>query len=246
MYLKTYIFLSFGFGILFLALLLAAVVVLGMAVSRWKQPSRSRRLKISCGLFAVAAVALAVPQILFKFVDTSPQELTAEDYRAVREEMRNTIDEASHVDTGDFAPNFSIDVDDGTSFTLSECSGSVVLINFFRTDCGPCNLELPVLQEIWEKYGGRDDFRIIAISRGETMEAVETYKRTHGLTLPVAIDENSSIYEQYASHSIPRTYLVARDGTIGFQSKGFMRNDKYDGDSKQIRREVANALVEDQ
>lgn len=184
-----------------------------------------------------------MPQTLSMFVDIIPRELTAENYETLRKEMRDRVAQSSHVDTGEFAPDFAIKLEDGTSFELSEHRGSVVLINFFRTDCGPCNQELPVLQEIWDKYGEREDFRMVAINRGETSEAVAIFKNTRNLTLPFAVDEDRSIYNQYALENIPRTYLVARDGTIRFQSVGFMQDDMYDGDSEEIRREVANALA---
>ncbi|TWT87362.1 Thiol-disulfide oxidoreductase ResA [Pseudobythopirellula maris] len=245
MHLQTYIVASYCLLVVFSCLLLAAVALLGTAAFEWKTPLRNRRLKTSCGLFLAALVVLALPRVLFAFVEFS-QGMTKEMYEKNRTEMDSRASETSHVGLGEFAPDFSIEVDDGTSFTLSGHRGSVVLVNFFRTDCGPCNLEFPVLQEIWEKHGSRDDFGMIAISRGETMEAVTSFKSANKLTLPTAVDDNSSIYDQYAPAHIPRTYLVSRDGTIGFQTMGFMSDYKYDGDSEQLRTTVANALAKGQ
>jgi len=239
---ETYHTVASGLLAIFVVTLLAAFVSFTLAIVVWRKPNRNRRLLVSFGLLVIASVAISVPQVVFKFVHF-PTELTSENYESVRNQMDTETSVASRIMLSETAPSFSVTTDSGSSFVLSKCRGSVVLINFFRTDCGPCNLEMPVLQEIWKEYCEREDFRVIAISRGETMDAIHSFKSAHRLTFPLATDPDSSVYGLYASKGIPRTYLVARDGTLLFQSLGFMRSADYDGDEEQIREMVTKALA---
>jgi len=43
--------------------------------------------------------------------------------------------------------------------------------------------------------------------------------------LPMGGDVDRSIYKQYADHTIPRNFVVDRDGTVIFQSIGFEKPD---------------------
>lgn len=236
-------YLTIAWGLLAVTVigLIAALVFLFMAIASWRQPNRKRCLLTSCGFFSLAAIAIATPQFVFKFVHF-PTELTAENYEAIRDQMDAEVSTASNIMPGEIAPPFSVTIDAGLPFVLAKCKGSIVLINFFRTDCGPCNLEMPTLQKIWEEHRDRGDFRMIAISRGESRDEIASYKAVHKLTFPFAADADSSVYGLYASEGIPRTYLVDREGTLLFQSLGFMQSGEYDGDEEQIREMVANAL----
>lgn len=220
---------------------LAALASLASAVAGWRTPYRNRRILLSCGLFILAGLVIPAAKVLFTYVEF-PTELTSENYAAIREQMDGKASVKSRILPGEIAPSFSLTTDEGTPFVLSKYKGSVVLITFFRTDCGPCNAEMPALQKIWEAYSKRENFNMIAISRGESMESIALFKAAHKVTFPLAADLDSSVYGLFASEGIPRTYLVARDGTLLFQSLGFMRSDNYVGDEEQIREEVANAL----
>lgn len=122
---------------------------------------------------------------------------------------------------GNPAPDFSLKTLDGTPLQLSEQRGNVVLLNFFATWCGPCQAELPHLQRIWMEFRTNRTFRMLVIGREETAEKVSAFQAKHGFTFPLAADPNGSVFRQFASERIPRTYLIARDGTILFQCTGY-------------------------
>lgn len=85
----------------------------------------------------------------------------------------------------------------------------------------PSKQELPLLQGIWNDFGGRTNFAMFVIGREESDETVHSFKSKEGFTFPMASDPNRSIYGKFASQRIPRTYLISRDGTILYQSTGF-------------------------
>ena len=50
------------------------------------------------------------------------------------------------------APDFTLKSLNDSSYTLSKMAGKVVLINFWATWCGPCRMEIPEFNELYENY----------------------------------------------------------------------------------------------
>src|SRR5262245_8100971 len=47
------------------------------------------------------------------------------------------------------APNFTLTTPSGTSLSLAELRGKVVLLNFWATWCGPCRKEMPAIEALY-------------------------------------------------------------------------------------------------
>ena len=127
-------------------------------------------------------------------------------------------------------PDITITPLEGPAIALADLRGRVVLLNFFATWCGPCKLELPDLQKLWDEFHDNDEFRLFIIGRGESAETVQAFKDKHGFTFPMATDLDRSAFDRFATESIPRTYLIARDGKIVYQHTG------YDFEKKERRK----------
>jgi peroxiredoxin len=119
------------------------------------------------------------------------------------------------------APDFELTSIEGTPFHTVELRGQVIVLNFFATWCGPCEMELPHLQAIWNEFRNDGDFRMLVVGREETDDSVKAFQREHGFTFPMASDQDTSIFNKFASQSIPRTYLISRQGTIIYQCTGY-------------------------
>ena len=50
------------------------------------------------------------------------------------------------------APDFTLRTADGRNLRLHEQRGRVVLMNFWATWCGPCRQEMPLLNQLHQKY----------------------------------------------------------------------------------------------
>ena len=136
---------------------------------------------------------------------------------------RQGEDVSALVKVGDVPPDFNVTTDDGTEVTLQELQGKVVLVTFFATYCPACKEELPHIEKLWAKHGDHEEFVLLVIGRQATDKAVAEYKQEHGYSFPVAADPEREIYEQFATKSIPREFVIDRNGKVIFQSTGFSK-----------------------
>ena len=131
------------------------------------------------------------------------------------------------VKAGDKAPDFTVEMFDGTKTSLAELKGKVVLLNFWATWCPPCRQELTHVQkDIIDRFKGNEDFVFLPVSRGETRETVAAFREKMGYTFPMGLDPEQKIYRLYASNYIPRNFLIGKDGkvisaTIGYEAPEF-------------------------
>ena len=113
---------------------------------------------------------------------------------------------------GDEYRDFTVTQTDGTEFTLSDHEGSVILLNFWATWCGPCVREMPAFPMLLEKYG--EELTLLAVNAGEAEKTVKSFLEKNGYEFPVASDPDNEINSLYPSEGIPYTVLIGRDGKI--------------------------------
>ena len=121
------------------------------------------------------------------------------------------------VKVGDMAPDFSLPMTDGTTFTLSEQRGKVVMLQFTASWCGVCRKEMPHIEsEIWQRHKDNPQFVLVGVDREETKEVVDAYTQKVGTTYPMALDTTANAFASYAlrQSGITRNVLIDRDGKI--------------------------------
>lgn len=121
------------------------------------------------------------------------------------------------------APDFTGELIDGTSITLSELQGKPVIINFWATWCGPCVKEMPAFERLKDDFG--DKIGIIAVNCGDDARTVKDFMEENGYTFPVVLDEEYSISMLYPTNSIPYTVVVDAEGRVTHISTGALDAD---------------------
>lgn len=97
---------------------------------------------------------------------------------------------------------------------LSDYRGKILLLNAWATWCGPCINEMPDLNKVQEKLGGRD-FQVLPVSMDRNGPAtVDLFYREHNLKhLPILMDYRSQIATKLRPAGLPFTLLIDHDGT---------------------------------
>ncbi|MDE7078258.1 MAG: TlpA family protein disulfide reductase [Alistipes sp.] len=141
--------------------------------------------------------------------------------RTSRKAADAEADASALVKAGDMAPDFTVEMFDGSRLTLSDLRGKVVLLNFWATWCPPCRQELARVQtDVLDRFVG-EDFFFLPVARGENRETVGAFRQKQGYLFPMGLDPEQSIYGRYASNYIPRNFLIGRDGRIVLASVGY-------------------------
>lgn len=122
------------------------------------------------------------------------------------------------------APDFTVALPDGSTFTLSEQKGKVVFINFWATWCPYCVKEMPDMQTLYEKYGG-DDFEMIAVSSGEKDSTISDFISAKGYTYLIGHDTDGTVASTYGVQSIPATVIVDTEGNVTYAGVGMLDYD---------------------
>jgi peroxiredoxin len=122
---------------------------------------------------------------------------------------------------GSEAPDFQLRDLDGRTVALSEFRGRPVVLNFWASWCGPCQMEMPVFQEVFTdemwKAGG---LVILAVNLGESPELVQEFVEYYGLTFPVLLDSSAEVGMMYNAAVLPTTYFIDNDGIIRSIKRG--------------------------
>ncbi|HEX9742424.1 MAG TPA: TlpA disulfide reductase family protein [Nitrospiraceae bacterium] len=143
------------------------------------------------------------------------------------------------VKVGDPAPNFQLYDLNGDPVMLSEYRGSIVLLNFWATWCGPCLVEMPSMEVLYKAFD-RKDFEILAISTdAQGVVVTRPFKNELGLTFPILHDSDYRVGLAYGARSLPMTFLVDRKGVIIHRIFG--ARDWESPEAKEIMRAALNA-----
>ncbi len=111
------------------------------------------------------------------------------------------------------APAFVVQNLAGGKLSLAQMKGSVVLVNFWATWCGPCVSELPELNAISKEFGPRG-LKMVGISVDDSDKIVRNFLKGTKIAYPVAMATESTLASFSKRSAIPQTYLIDRKGVI--------------------------------
>lgn len=111
------------------------------------------------------------------------------------------------------APDFMLKTLDGELFQLSDHLGETpIVLNYWATWCGPCQRELPALQDAAEHWDGKVLF--LGVDQGEAPATVQKYVDELGLTFTIPMDTEQDAASRYNVHGLPTTFFIDREGKI--------------------------------
>jgi thiol-disulfide isomerase/thioredoxin len=129
-------------------------------------------------------------------------------------------------DTGKPAAPLTATLFDGSTFSLEQQKGHVVLVNYWASWCGPCKQELPVFARYYQAHHG-EGFELLAINVDDpdTLDAARTMAKSFPFPVTRAVDIKTDAYARSCQPSkgimslfsicrLPHTYLIDRNGVV--------------------------------
>jgi len=122
---------------------------------------------------------------------------------------------------------------------IANLRGKVVLVNFWTYGCVNCVNALPHVIALYDKYKARG-LVVVGVHSPEfpferSAGNVQAALKRHGITYPVAQDNESRTWNAYRNQYWPAQYIVDQSGKIVFQHAG-------EGQYEEIDRTVARLL----
>ena len=126
------------------------------------------------------------------------------------------------VNAGDTLPEFSLSSEVYGDLSSADLKGKVTYLCFFATWCPPCQLELAAVQDtLLPMFQNEEDFRLVVVGREHTDADLTEYNKTKNFTFALYPDPEREVYSLFATETIPRAYLIDRDGVVVDAATGF-------------------------
>jgi len=157
----------------------------------------------------------------------------------VRELVTGTLPTAQYISAENrkLAPDFTLTDASGQAVTLSALRGKVVLLNFWATWCGPCQIEIPWFVEMAQ--ANRDaGLEVVGVSMDEDgWQSVRPYIQARKVNYTV-VTGNQDIAQLYDGvPSLPATFIIDRSGRIAAVHVGLCSKHEYESDIAAVMRE---------
>ena len=103
---------------------------------------------------------------------------------------------------------------DGDPVRLADLRGRPVWVNFWASWCPPCQVETPVLRDVFAAHAA-DDLALVAVSVQEASpDEVRRYADTYGLDYTIGFDGTSDVFHAWHGYGLPTHYFIDADGII--------------------------------
>ena len=121
------------------------------------------------------------------------------------------------VKVGAVPPDITMQSPDGKTYSLSQLKGKIVLLDFWASWCGPCRRTNPELVRIYNKFKD-NNFTVFSVSLDRNAQSWRQAIFKDNLTWEYHVSDlqywNSTAAKLYNVTSIPRTFLINKDGTV--------------------------------
>ncbi|MDF2720664.1 MAG: TlpA family protein disulfide reductase [Paenibacillus sp.] len=112
------------------------------------------------------------------------------------------------------APGFKLTALDGQVYEVGGAREKPLLVNFWASWCGPCELEAPDLKAMYDKYADQIDFYAVNMTESDRMDNIASFVKHYEYKFPVLLDSDGKVGELYRISGIPMSYLIDKNGVI--------------------------------
>ncbi len=124
------------------------------------------------------------------------------------------------LESGDKAVGFTLETLDGSSFTLADNLGKIVVLDFWATWCPPCIAGLPVVTKVMNDYADKGVV-FVAVNLREDPKKVAEFMKKKDWNFTVAFDRDGAIAGKYGVTGIPHSVIIDQKGVVRGVHVGF-------------------------
>ena len=120
------------------------------------------------------------------------------------------------------APDFTVYDREGNEVQLSDYTGKPIVLNFWASWCGPCQMEMPDFHEKYLELGQDVHFLMVNMTDGsrETVDSASAFIDKNAYGFPVFYDTAVDAARTYGVYSLPTTYFINAKGQAIAQATG--------------------------
>lgn len=138
------------------------------------------------------------------------------------------------------APAFALMDLDGKSVSLESLKGSVVVVDFWATWCGPCVASFPGMQKAVNKFAQSPDVKFLFVntwqSEADKKKNAADFIAKKKYTFQVLLDDNDDVVTNFKVSGIPTKFILDKNGNVRFRSVG------YNGDADRTAAEISQMV----
>jgi thiol-disulfide isomerase/thioredoxin len=137
------------------------------------------------------------------------------------------------------APDFDLPLLSGNQIRLQDLRGRIVILDFWATWCAPCEVQMPVLDTLWQdkewRAEHRDDLMIVGVSVDtDPANVVSDWIAERGFLYPIAIGDQD-LAMRYGVIGFPTLVIIDPDGGIHTRHTGVWSRPEIESVLDQIR-----------
>lgn len=117
--------------------------------------------------------------------------------------------------------------DPGARMSLADLKGHPVILDFWATWCGPCNLQAPILDRIAKRYESRG-LVVLGVNVEDDPELASSFAKKKGLSYPIVTDPGHAAQQLFGVDKLPSLVVIDREGRVASFSAGLVDEGSLD------------------
>ena len=152
----------------------------------------------------------------------SPDQLSVQQQQTETAVTGETAAEEPAAPEPALAPDFTVYDKNGNEVQLSDYNDKPIVLNFWASWCGPCQMEMPDFHEKYLELGQDVHFLMVNMTDGsrETVDSASAFIDKNAYAFPVFYDTAVDAAMTYGVYSLPTTYFINAEGHAIAQATG--------------------------
>ncbi|MCA9195410.1 MAG: TlpA family protein disulfide reductase [Planctomycetales bacterium] len=111
------------------------------------------------------------------------------------------------------APDFGLDDLNGQRFVLGKQLGTVIVLDFWASWCGPCMQTMPQVDRAIQELNS-NQIQLVAVNLQESPQRAAGALERLGINPTVLLDVDGEVGARYGATAIPQTVIINREGIV--------------------------------